>query len=316
VVIVTGGYNNVTGLGKVFFLDATNGTLISTVTTSAGSATDPSGLAQIHAFVKTQSNQIAEQIYGGDLLGNFWRIDVSADDSYKSATAELFATLTDPSGVPQPVTTAPQIEIDINNGVDRYVFIGTGRLLHDSDLVTPSPPQTQTMYAMRDGTLNQIMTSGLPVVPRTDLVPINPDGVSAIVGGAPNGWYHDLPNVVGDAERIVVDVTADVNIAAYIGTRVQDDPCLIALPGRLYAHDYTSGRSLLLDSGGTVIAYLNLPAGGTSVTIVGRIQADGTQTLGAVAGKGDASGGIETADIRNPVTGPGSRLSWRLLAPE
>ncbi len=36
VVIVTGGYNNVTGLGKVFFLDATDGALISTVTTSAG----------------------------------------------------------------------------------------------------------------------------------------------------------------------------------------------------------------------------------------------------------------------------------------
>ena len=90
-----------------------------------------SGLAQIHAFVKNQGNQIAEQIYGGDLLGNVWRIDVSAVDSYKNLanTPLLFARLTDPGGAGQPVTTAPQIEIDITNGVDRYVFIGTGRLL-------------------------------------------------------------------------------------------------------------------------------------------------------------------------------------------
>ncbi|MEO8508001.1 MAG: PilC/PilY family type IV pilus protein, partial [Betaproteobacteria bacterium] len=312
VAIVTGGYNNVTGLGKLFFLDATNGALISTVTTSAGSAADPSGLAQIHAFVKNQNNQIAEQIYGGDLLGNLWRIDVSVSDSYKTATAELFATLSDGAAA-QPVTTAPQIEIDINNGVDRYVFIGTGRLLDNSDLTVPTTPQTQTMYAIRDGTLGAFSTTGLPVT-RADLQPINADGVSAIVGGAPNGWYHDLPNVVGDAERIVVDVVADVNIASYVGTKVQDDPCLISLPAKLYARDYTSARSLLLNSGGTTVAYLDFPQGAVGVTLVGRIQADGTQSLGALV-SGEVPG-TTPVDIRNPVTGPGSRLSWRLLAPE
>ncbi|MCC7326109.1 MAG: hypothetical protein IT521_04825 [Burkholderiales bacterium] len=318
VVIVTAGYNNITGAnpgqGKVFFLDATDGTLLSTVTTSAGSATDPSGFAQIHAFVKNQTNQIAEQIYGGDLLGNLWRIDVSGVDAYKSASATLLATLTAPDGSVQPVTTAPQIEIDINNGVDRYVFIGTGRLLHDRDLTEPASPQTQTMYAIRDGTLSAIQTTGLPIAPRADLVPINADGVSAIVGGAPNGWYHDLPNVPGDSERIVVDVVADVNIAAYVGTKVQDDPCLISLPAKLYARDYTSARSLLLDSGGSTVAYMDFPFGAVGVTLVGRIQPDGTQSLGALV-SGEVPG-TKPVDIRNPVTGPGSRLSWRLLAPE
>jgi type IV pilus assembly protein PilY1 len=313
VVIVTGGYNNVTGLGKVFFLDAATGTLLSTVTTSAGSAADPSGLAQTHAFVKNQNNQVAEQIYGGDLLGNLWRIDVSAVDQYKTASAVLFAQLKDPSAVVQPITTAPQIEIDINNGIDRYVFIGTGRLLDNSDLTVPATPQTQTMYAIRDGTLQTISTTGLPIQPRVTMNPINADGVSSIVGGAPNGWYHDLPNVAGDSQRIVVDVQSNVNIAQYVGTRVQDDPCLISLPAFLYARDYTTARSLLV-SGGTVVSSIFLPNGAASAMTVGRTQADGTQTLGVLV-FGEIPG-ILPFDLQNPVVGQGSRLSWRLLGVE
>ena len=86
------------------------------------------GLAQIHAFVKNQRNQIAEQIYGGDLLGNVWRFDVSATTTYLSGDGGVVraAGRRLRAATAQPVTTAPQIEIDINNGVDRYVFIGTG----------------------------------------------------------------------------------------------------------------------------------------------------------------------------------------------
>jgi len=318
VVIVTASYNNVSGRGKVFFLDAKTGTLLSTVTTSAGDATTPSGLAQIHAFVANENNQVAEQIYGGDLLGNFWRIDVSGSDQYKTATAVLFAQLTAPDGSVQPVTTAPQIEVDVNNGVDRYVFIGTGRLLDATDLTTPASPQTQTMYAIRDGTLQTFSTTGLPVQPRTDMVPINADGVSAIAGGAPNGWYHDLPNVSGDSQRIVVDVQANVNIAQYIGTKVQDDPCLISLPAVLYARDYTTARTLLLDPNDpthqTLMASIPLPNGAVGSITIGRMQPDGSQSLGALI-SGEVPG-TTPFDLQNPVTGPGSRLSWRILGAE
>jgi type IV pilus assembly protein PilY1 len=242
VVLVTGGYDNASGLGKIFVLDAKTGTLLRTITTTAGAppgsgladdSVDRSGLAQIHAFVKNQGNQIAEQIYGGDLLGNVWRVDVSVPDSYLTASPVLFAQLVDPSGNPQPVTVAPQIEIDISNGVDRYVFIGTGRLLDTSDLTNPSTPQTQTMYAIRDGTLQTPSTTGLPIQTTrgsTLLKPINPDGISAVAGGAPDGWYHDLPDVAPDAQRMVVDPQSNLNVAAYVGTKVQNDPCVISLP--------------------------------------------------------------------------------------
>ncbi|MCC6193806.1 MAG: hypothetical protein IT518_04990 [Burkholderiales bacterium] len=327
VVIVTGGYDNASGLGKVFILDAQTGNLLSTITTAAGSPpgvglptipSTASGLAQIHAFVKNQSNQIAEQIYGGDLLGNVWRIDVSVADSYKTAPAVLFAELTAPDGTAQPVTVAPQIEIDISNGVDRYLFIGTGRLLETSDLTLPTPPQTQTMYAIRDGTLQTPSTTGLPILPRVTMASIDTasKGVNAIVGGAPNGWYHDLPNEIGDSQRIVVDPQADVNIAAYVGTKVQDDPCLISLPATLYARDYTTGESLALaDDGVTVISGIDFLFGLVDIATVGMIQADGsTQVLG-ILGSQEVPG-TKPAKIENKFTGVGDRLSWRLLGGE
>jgi type IV pilus assembly protein PilY1 len=309
-VIVTGGYNNKSGVGTVYFLNPRTGVPFKTMTTGGGSPANPAGLAQIHAFVKDFRNQIAEQVYGGDLLGNLWRFDVS-DANSANWKVDLLAQLKDPGGTPQPVTTAPQIEIDLNNGIDRFVFIGTGQLLDTSDLTTPSPPQPQTMYAIRDGTLAAYQTTGLPIQPRVDMVPINPDGVSAIVGGAPNGWYHDLPSTPPTAERIVVDVQADVNIAAYIGTQAPTDPCVISLPATLYARDYTTGRTLL-ESGGSPVASITDASGGVGGTLVGRVDpVTHVQSLGWLVSK--EVPGSEPRDIINPVTGPGNRLSWRLL---
>ncbi len=229
----------------------------------------------------------------------------------------LFSLLVDSLGGVQPVTTAPQIEIDLNNGIDRYVFIGTGRLLDEDDLTNPVPEQQQTMYAFRDGTLTAMKpNASLPVIARKAIGgimdPINPDGKSAIVGGAPNGWYHDLPNVPADSERIVVDVQANVNIAFYIGTQIPIDPCLIQLPATIYAHDYTTGKSLLEDASGAIVASITVASGGVGGMLVGRVQADGSQSIGVMV-SGEIPG-TTPYNIQNPVTGPGARMSWRLLS--
>jgi hypothetical protein len=233
----------------------------------------------------------------------------------------LFAELKDPLGVAQPVTTAPQIEIDLNNGIDRYVFVGTGRLLHPDDLTSPAIPQPQTMYAIRDGTLATIETAGLPIQPRATLAPIDAGsgGVNAIVGGAPNGWYHDLPsdpaNLLLGAQRIVVDPQSSVNIASYIGTKIQDDPCIISLPAFLYARDYTTAKSLLESAGGAIVPYVEFAQGLNDAQLVGRVQADGSLSLAALGSSPPKPGSpaITPVNIRNPVTGPGLRWSWRLL---
>ena len=192
------------------------------------------------------------------------------------------------------------------------MFIGTGQLLDTSDFTNPSPAQRQTLYAFRDGTLTAPLTTGLPINPRVSMTPINVDKVSAIVGGAANGWYDDLP-LMPTPERIVVDVQADVNIVAYVGTQAQDDPCVISLPATLYARDFTTAKSLLL-SGGAIVPGITIANGAIGTTIVGRIDASGNQSLGILV-SGEVPG-TTPFDVQNPVTGPGQRLSWRLLTGE
>jgi hypothetical protein len=102
---------------------------------------------------------------------------------------------------------------------------------------------------------------------RAKLSPINADKVSAIVGGAPNGWFEDLPTGA-NAERIVVDAEADVNTVTYIGTQIQNDPCIIALPASIYAREYASGKSLI-SNGGAPWPSLSAPTGGVGIQIVG-----------------------------------------------
>ncbi len=312
VVFVTTGYNNPSGIGKLHVLDAIDGSVLKTMSTGAGTPGNPSGFAQIHAFVKDFRNQIAEQVYGGDLLGNFWRFDVS-DPNPALWTVNLFAQLVDPAGNPQPVTTAPQIEIDYNNGIDRYVFIGTGKLLDTSDLVVPPPPQPQTFYAIRDGVLTAPLTAGLPIDTNRATTKLKPANATApIAGGAPDGWYHDLPA----GQRIVVDIQADINVAAYIATEAQPDPCIIVLPATLYAKEFASARSLLDDGSGGVLPSVSFATGGVGLNLVALTDpATGAISLGLLVGS--ELGGLQNpVPLVNPVVGPTRRLSWRLLTGE
>ena len=58
------------------------------------------------------------------------------------------------------MTTPPEIKVDINNGIDRWVFVGTGKLYDETDLAIT---QVQTMYAFRDGTAS--VPWALPATP-------------------------------------------------------------------------------------------------------------------------------------------------------
>jgi type IV pilus assembly protein PilY1 len=328
VVIVANGYNSVSGKGKIYMINPKTGALIRTLTTTAadtGSAGSPSGLAQINGFTLDFHNQIIEQIYGGDLNGNVWRWDIS-DPVVANWKTALFAQLTPPATdtstvLTQPVTTAPQIEIDLNNGNDRWVFVGTGRLLDNLDLVSPlpgviaplaTPQQIQTFYAIRDGTLTTPSTAGLPIQPRITLVAANALTTGPLVGAVPNGWFMDLPL----GQRIVVDPNAELNVATFIATYVQNPPdqCLTSLPAYLYAREYTSAESDVVDP----ITNTIVPSGYSALGAVG---------LGVVALVDPSSSFPKLAGVISPENGsnplsfkfqPHSfggqhRMSWRML---
>ena len=317
-VIVASGYNNSDGHGYVYFIRASDGQLMKTMSTSSldgGSAGTPSGLAHLAGYTQDFRNQLAEQIYAGDLLGDFWRFDIS-DANDANWTVGRMARLLDPSDNPQPVTTPPQIEVDITNGVDRWVFVGTGKLYDDSDL---PDHQVQTMYALRDGD----QTTPLPLLAFPGLT----RHTAGVVGPLPHtagtnfglttkpakGWFDDLPGGAA-GQRIVVPPQAALNVVAYVGTSAQDDPCLTGQTANIYARDFATGATVLFDGGGAPLESFASTDGAVGLEIVGF----------------DTAPGASQADIRLAITlgttgevifvrttpspsAPGHRMSWRLL---
>ena len=85
VVFVTSGHNNVSpgdGLGHLYMIDVQTGVILQRMSTPAGSATAPSGLARINGWVDNASqNNTVRTIYGGDLLGNLWRFQLELVDN-------------------------------------------------------------------------------------------------------------------------------------------------------------------------------------------------------------------------------------------
>ena len=139
-----------------------------------------------------------------------------------------------------------------------------------------------------------------------------PPGGAPIPGGAPNGWYHDLPDGSGGtpAERIVVDVEGDVNTVSYIGTQVTPDPCTIALPANVYAREYATGTSLINDPLNGW--FYHDDKGGVGIQIVGlQDPVTGAITLGGLLGH--EIPGTKPISFKNPSTFGRNRMSWRLL---
>ncbi len=228
VVILTSGYNNPSGDGKVYFVNPRTGTLLTSpgfpgyLSTGVGTAADPSGLAQVAGYVRNFRNQVVDQLYAGDLLGNLWRFDVTNANPAMWTVDKLAAFN---RGGPQPITTAPQIEIDLATGSDRWVFVGTGRLLHDDDL---ADLQVQSVYAIRDGNIGTPSTTGLPRT-RADLLEVS--DVAGLASRPAYGWYDDLEDAAG--QRVVVPVQAELSVVAYVATQPPGpDKCLTGQPSR------------------------------------------------------------------------------------
>jgi type IV pilus assembly protein PilY1 len=194
VVVMASGYNNVSpgdGQGHVFVFDANTGELLNTINTNAGSTSNPAGLAQLNGYVPdVRTDNTPKRVYGGDLLGNLWSLDinVSGGDVRKLATL--------PAG--QPITVAPLVSIpDATNVI---LYFGTGKYLGISDLSTAGM-STQTIYAIKDScfvgeTFTSSSCPGTPVT-QANLV-AQPMSGSVITPHTVNwatdaGWYVNLP---------------------------------------------------------------------------------------------------------------------------
>ena len=320
VVLVTSGYNNKDGDGKLFVINPTNGKLLTTLSTGVGSDSDPSGLSTIRAYTPSRKDPYVLQAYGGDLKGNVWRFDLSDPDEM-NWSVDRIAKLTDASGKAQPITTGVRIEIDQNNNVDRYLFVGTGQLLGQKDLNDPSAP-ANTLYVIRDGTRTAAELAPASQTPtrspysRADLNAVNGATVAGFSGTATGrGWYQDASD---PKEKIGTDVFADVQTVVYSFSKPADDPCEVALTSTLFARDLNTGNSVLQknpSAGGAVDPF---------ITDIGAIA--GVALIQGQAGTGSSASGdvrVQVTTLKGQVFSFGvklagaaaakHRVSWRLL---
>ena len=317
VVLVASGYNNPGGKGFLYVLNPSAsskaGQLLKKIALPGDTGTDtsPTGLSTVRAFTSSRQNPYALQAYGGDLKGNVWRFDLSSPDPTQWK-AERIATLKDAANKPQPITTGVRVEIDQNNNVDRYLFVGTGKLLDQQDLVDTSV--INSFYVIRDGTWTVPEPAPAVAYSRADLTPITGSSIAGL-GGTPvgRGWYQDGTD---GSLRINSDVYADVNVAVYGFSKPSQDPCLAVLSSTLYARDLTTGNSVLLSGNGSVVASAEIDGGIAGVTLIQADPGASSATPPVLVQVTTMNGQVVSipVSISGAVT-PRHRVTWGLVSP-
>ncbi|MBC7946011.1 MAG: pyrrolo-quinoline quinone [Burkholderiales bacterium] len=328
VVAVTSGYNNVTpgdGRGYLYLLDVATGAILEKIGTNAGDTTTPSGLAKINGYADNfNSDNSSRQIYGGDLLGNLWRFDLTTTPTSKIAIAQL----QDAGGKAQPITSKPELGEIQNFPV---LFVGTGRLLGLSDLVDPAtltPPlpfaYQQSLYAIKDTATSYGNVRASNMVQQTITV-VN--ATSRSISNNPvdwttqRGWFVDF-NPLNDSpgERVNLD-TQLVAGTLLVTTNVPNTAaCNIGGNSWDYQFDYADG-SYVSTSQSQVVATknpTNALSVGNAVIQLGGGSGGGSGSSGGSAGGSvrnlvtDASGNIRNNGVNlGGGAGSGRRVSWR-----
>ncbi len=322
VVVMTSGYNNDNGIGYFYFVDPRTGALLESVATSTTPPTTPINMAQHTAYVPDYTDETADAIYGVDLQGDIWRVDVTGTTGNYPAP-KLIATLKDANGNAQPITTRPLIEPDTTSSA-RYVLVGTGRLLGNSD-ISSTTSNVQSFYAFIDGTVVSggfYADSTLPTtsktfpVTRSDLNK-NTDltqGIATATAGT-IGWYYDMPVTTTTdstgittyiAQRVNVDPVATQGVIAWAGNLPNGSACSPAGTGSTYATAFSTGKTVLIDS--TTGNYTGAVANNSGViTELSFINSGGTINLYS----GDSGGGITRDQTKVITTSGPKQLNWR-----
>ncbi|HET9692944.1 MAG TPA: PilC/PilY family type IV pilus protein [Steroidobacteraceae bacterium] len=302
VVILTSGYNNTVtgdGQGYLYIRDLRTGAPVGTgkYGTGVGDTTTPSGLAKITALASNFAvDNTALAVYGGDLLGNVWKFDLTAATP---AAIRLAQT----AGPTQPITTRPEIT---RIGTEYVLYVATGAYLGVSDLANTA---TQTVYAFKDtnANLGNLRSNGGIVANTASLA-----GTTVTIGKTTTvdwttqlGWRVDLPQA---GERVNIDPQL-IQGNLLIASNVPDtDACSAGGESFFYAFDYLNPRAAINSLNGTTLG-----------TRIGSAVAVGLTVIKLPSGVVKAIVPLADTSIQSlPAPPPGAggvarRIGWRQL---
>ena len=314
VVILPSGYNTRDGESHLLFVNPRTGGLLEKVATGAGSLASESGLGHINAFVVNAADGTADSVYGGDLLGNLWRVDLTTAAGSAYPAAQKIAVLSDAIGVGQPVTSRPSIEVHYTTK-KRFVLVGTGRLLSTSDIAST---QSQAFYAIVDG--NNARFNSAADLPAGITFPIVTgrlaENTVPLGGGAPwdpatqMGWFEQLGSGAGGIGwRVTSDSATLLGSVAFAATLPNGSVCNPSGSSHIYARDFATAGSTVQSSGpGSIVPAVYVTMSGT-VTDLRYLSVNGKGTLISGTDVGTVNK-INISAIPNLAL---RRLNWREL---
>jgi type IV pilus assembly protein PilY1 len=214
-------------------------------------------------------------VYGGDQLGNVWRLDMAQTMlAYPAVTTGApavmrLATLKDAAGRIQPITARPA---GTHIGATRIYYVGTGRYLGNSDLTDPGAggiAWQQSIYGIRDN-----LDSGVtpPASFRTGNVvrqTLAQSGANRTISKNPvdwtsqDGFFIDLNPVfsspAGDSpgERVVLDLRLIQGTLLVTSNVPAGGACVPGGTSFQYGLDFKTGGYVGNDSATTAGVYIS-----------------------------------------------------------
>lgn len=237
VLMVGYGYNNSTNKSGLLIIKLSDGSILKKIETTAGSAGDPNGMAEVN-LMDIDADGNTDWVYGGDMHGYVWKFDLSSSNPSSWSVAYSGAPLfqaKDNSGNRQMITGGVLSAMDPKTG-KVWLFFGTGRYLNVDD---PTNASVQTWYGIIDGTtISSRSELGIRAITNVGDQRVVTE-ISTLESGK-KGWYMDLP----DTRERVVDMPAIVGSELMMNTVIPDtNVCNPSGSGYIMAiSPFTGGR--------------------------------------------------------------------------
>lgn len=253
--IVPNGINSDTGRAVLLVYDLESGNLLTEIDTLVGSPVaghaDSNGLMS-SVGLDSDANGTLDVIYGGDMLGNVWKFDLSSSavsDWGVAYSGDPLFTATGPSGERQPIMGGIAVGIHPTN-YRTWVFFGTGRFMTITD---PANQDVQGLYGIADHG-GPVTDKAAELTQRRIIVATTADGrrirgfqANDNLPAGSRGWYINLlePPAPGTAigERIVTAPQMSGSALVVSSIIPLSDACESDGRGYINALDAFSGTS-------------------------------------------------------------------------
>ncbi len=321
-IVFGNGYNN-SGDGKAYLyilkiskgLDGEwtqNSDFIKIQAGTAGSVSNPNGLST-PSLADLDGNGTIDRAYAGDLRGNLWVFDLTANSNSSWTLAKSSNPLFSTDGL--PITSKPALSLHPTENTDTtttpniMVVFGSGQYIHKSD-ISPNPTRNNRFYGVWDKDSNVNLDSD-DLVEQT-YVTTNPRVLTKndVDYQNFNGWFISLPDT---NERVISNPTIRSGYVFFNSAVPNDDSCSAGGYGYRFTLDLRNGGTpdkpiIDINNDGVIDENDKVDGEVTAAMIIeGRIPPEDTLTEGHIINEKDLIS-IQTAPEREV-----GRISWQEL---